>query len=129
MPTTATIAGTTVGTPTSNLSVGATGTNFLSWMSDVNGMLDANNYRKVFQKYGRGVILLRDVLRAKGQEMQGPAQDLNVIEETAWRRPIKLKSAHFRDRKIYLRIILTIFNASKTFRYRKRHDSYLLGFS
>ena len=92
MPTTATIAGATVGTPSSNMSVGATGTTFLSWMSSITGMVDANNYPKVFKKYGRG-LLFRDMLRAKGQERQGPAQDLNIIEETAFRRPIKLASA------------------------------------
>lgn len=93
MPSTATIGGTTVGAPTSNMSVGVTGTSFLSWMSSVTGMLAPNNHEKVFQKYGRG-LLFRDMIRAKGQERNaGPREDLNIIEETAYRRPIKLKTA------------------------------------
>ena len=34
------------------------------------------------------------MIRAKGQERNaGPREDLNIIEETAYRRPIKLKTA------------------------------------
>jgi len=89
MPTTATIGGAAVTTPTSNMTVGNTGATWLSWMANVAGVTDPNTYPQIYKKYGKTAYpLFRDIIRAKGQEMGGPAQDLNVLEETAYWRPI-----------------------------------------
>lgn len=99
-----TIAGAAITTPSSNMGVGNTGATWLSYMSSAD-FYAKNFYPTAFQKYGRPRgVFIRDILRAKGAERnlpgvqpynmnlpESPANDLRVVEELNWERPIILR--------------------------------------